>query len=118
MTNAVLFIGWSGPVRGREEQAMQVWADAVAYFQGAQDVGDIASYEALMLPPHGGGLGGFFLVRGDEQQLANLQRRDEYDLLMTRVMMAVENLSVLPAMTQAEITQSLSKYKEQMAAIA
>jgi hypothetical protein len=52
-------------VRGRERQALKVFGEAFEYYSRLQQEGEIESFEPVILEPHGGELGGFFLLRGD-----------------------------------------------------
>ncbi len=45
MADAGLFIGWGGPVRGREAKGLEVFSEALAYFGQLQDDGTIESFE-------------------------------------------------------------------------
>ena len=54
-----LFIGW-GPVKsGREQQALEVFAEAQQYNERLKQRGDVESYETVLLELHGGDLIGF-----------------------------------------------------------
>ncbi len=47
-----------------------MFGETMAYYGRIQQQGEIAGVEPFFLEPHGGDLGGFFLVRGDRDQLA------------------------------------------------
>ena len=70
MADAGLFVGWSTPVRGREEKGLGVFEEALALDAKLQEEGAIESFEVVLLSPHGGGLAGFVLVRGSKEQVA------------------------------------------------
>ena len=53
----------------RESAAVDVFGEAVAYYTGLQGQGEIESFEIVFLDPHGGDLGGSFLLRGDAAKL-------------------------------------------------
>ena len=60
-----LFLGWGPVVRGRELKALDVFQETLTYYGKLQGDGKIDSFEPVLLTPHGGGLAGFILLRGD-----------------------------------------------------
>ena len=70
MTDRALFVGFGAPVRGREERAVEVFGEFVQMFGRMQSDGRIAAMDVTLLDPHGGDLGGFFMVHGSESQRA------------------------------------------------
>ncbi len=64
MADHALFVGWGEVVPGREQRATRVFGETMAYFGRLQQEGAVAGVEPFFLEPHGGDLGGFFLVRG------------------------------------------------------
>lgn len=97
MADAGLFVGWGNAVRGRERTALAVFDEAVEFYTRLQQEGQIEGFEAVLLEPHGGDLVGFFLVRGDREQLARVRLSDEYDRLNVRAELIVENFGVVGA---------------------
>jgi hypothetical protein len=75
MPDGVLFVGWGAPIPGRETASNDVFAEAVAFWMQKQQQGAITSFEAFALEPHGGDLGGFALIRGDAERLAQLRTK-------------------------------------------
>lgn len=57
--------------------------------------GEITSFEAFALEPHGGDLGGFALIRGDAGKLAQLRYSREFQRLNNRSATVVENFGVV-----------------------
>ena len=98
-----LFIGFGFPVRGREQKASQVFNEFVAYLTGLQKDGTIESWEPFFLEPHGGDLGGFFVVRGERDSIARVRTSDEMERLTTRAQLIVENFGVVGAQTGERI---------------
>ena len=77
MADRALFIGFGQPVRGREERAVEVFNEFVAMFGRMQSDGRIEGMDVTLLDPHGGDLGGFFMVHGSGDQCAALMMDDE-----------------------------------------
>ena len=49
----------------------------------------------MLLRPHGGDLGGFFLIRGEGAALAQMTASDEFQRLVTRAQTIVEHFGVV-----------------------
>lgn len=97
MPDAALFIGWGPAVRGRERQSLQVFNEVLAYYARLQQSGEISSFEAVGLEPHGGDLVGFLLVRGDRDKLTRLRGSEEFLRLNNRGALVVDHLGVVTA---------------------
>ena len=59
--------------------------------------GRIASMEISLLDPHGGDLGGFFMVGGSADQCAALTNDEEFRRASIDANLIVENFGVVPA---------------------
>lgn len=118
MADSGLFIGWSNPVRGRERKAIEVFGEAVAYYTGLQQRGEIESFEAVFLEPHGGDLGGFFLLRGDRAKLAQIRASDEFFRLNMRAALVVEGFGAVGASLGDRIASEMGLYTESVAELA
>jgi len=97
MAEAGLFFGWGEPITGREAKGLEVFAEALTYYGKAEQDGRIESQEAVFLGPHGGDLEGFILARGSEAQMAALRAEDEFERLVTRAALVVQNVGVIDA---------------------
>lgn len=112
MADSAIFIGWGEPIRGREQVSSTVFGEAVELWAKFQADGAIESWEAYFLEPHGGDLNGFFLLKGDREQLAKLRVREDMDRIVTRGSMVVSNFGVVGAATGARIEQEMAVYLE------
>jgi hypothetical protein len=113
--SAAVFIGFGQPVRGRERQAVQVFDEAVQYYTRLQQQGDIESFEAALLEPHGGDLGGFVLIRGDRDKLDKFRASQEFARLNTRAATVVQNLGVVNAAIGDELNRQFASYESDIA---
>src|SRR5436305_5420986 len=77
MAEAALFMGWGMPARGREEAGIDVFNEAMVYWDGLKQEGKLEAIEVALLTPHGG-LGGFALLRGTAQQIDSMRRSEEF----------------------------------------
>ena len=96
MANYGLFIGFGYPTRGRERQAAAVFQEALQYYGGLQQRGELESFEAGFLEAHGGDLGGFILLRGDIAKLNRIRYEDaEFQRLLVKSQLNVESMGVI-----------------------
>lgn len=118
MADAGLFVGWGAPVTGREAKGLEVFGEAVAFYGRCQEAGEIESVETVFLSPHGGGLAGFFLLGGTPEQCVALRERDDFQRILTRAGLVVQDLGVIAATTGAAVGEQVAIYQEAIADIA
>jgi hypothetical protein len=99
MSGEALFVGWGEVVRGREQLALQVFQEAIAYYSKLQQDGKISSFDTVLLEPHGGDLAGFIVMHGDQSSLDSIRSSPEFQKLTTRSGGIVHNIGVVSAYT-------------------
>ncbi|HTT55281.1 MAG TPA: hypothetical protein VMH35_28150 [Streptosporangiaceae bacterium] len=114
MADSGLFIGFGFPVRGRERQALKVFTESFDYYARLQQDGEIESFEPVLLDPHGGELGGFFLLRGEQDKLARLRASDEFARMTARGELIVENLGIVDAMLGDRLMGQMATFSDQI----
>ncbi|MBK5116262.1 MAG: hypothetical protein JJE23_05005 [Thermoleophilia bacterium] len=112
MADAALFIGWGQVVRGREERALKVFNESVAYWGRLQGDGKIEDFETVLLSPHGGDLAGFALLRGSAEQIAALRDDEEFQQRTSHVDMIVDNQGVVDAVINEGIARATGQYQK------
>ena len=112
MAERALFIGFGAPVRGREERAVEVFNEFVEMCGRMQSDGRIASMEVSLLDPHGGDLGGFFMVGGSPEQCAALTNDEEFRRACMDASLIVENFGVVQAVTGEAVGREMGMYME------
>jgi hypothetical protein len=112
MADRALFVGFGAPVRGREERAIEVFNEFVGMLGRMQSEGRIEGMDVSLLDPHGGDLGGFFMVHGSEAQCAALPNDEEFRRAMIDASLIVENLGVVPAVTGAGVGREMERYSD------
>jgi hypothetical protein len=112
MADRALFVGFGEPVRGREERAIEVFNDFVGLFGRMQSDGRIEGMDVCLLDPHGGDLGGFFLVHGSEAQCAQLPNDEEFRRASVDAGLIVENFGVIPARAGEAVGEAMGMYAE------
>ena len=118
MADAGLFIGFGNPVRGRESQAVELFNETIDWFTSLQGEGEIEDFEPVFLEPHGGDLGGFFLIRGEPEKLAKLRVSDDFTHFTLRAGLSVESIGVVGADLAGRLQKQMAYYTEQISAIA
>ncbi len=118
MADAGLFVGWGAPVRGREAKGLEVFSDAIAFYGSCQEAGEIEGFETVLLGPHGGGLAGFFLIGGTTEQCSTLRERDDFQRILTRAALVVQDLGVIDATSGNGVGDQIGIYQEAIAAVA
>jgi hypothetical protein len=118
MADSALFIGWHQPSRGRERAAVDVFGEAVAYYTGLQERGEIESFEVVFLEPHGGDLGGFFLLRGDAGKLGAVRASDGFNRISTRAGLVVDGFGVVGGFVGDAIGGQMAIYEGAVADLA
>jgi hypothetical protein len=112
MADDALFIGWGAVVRGREATSLRVFQETIEFWTAAQGDGRIESFEAFLLQPHGGGLAGFMLLRGERAKLDELRGSDDFGRVTTRAGMVIDDLGVLDAYTGASLGEQLGRFQQ------
>ncbi len=115
MAERAVFIGFGVPVRGREERAVAVFNDFVALFGRMAGDGRIESMDVTLLDPHGGDLGGFFMVHGTAEQCANLINDDEFRRATIDAGLIVENFGVVGAVAGEAVGGMMGLYVDAVA---
>ncbi len=114
MADSGLLIGFGAPVRGRERQAIKVFSEGFEYYSRLQQAGEIESFEPVLLEPHGGELGGFFLLRGDKDQLARIRGTEEFERLTARAQLIVENIGIVGAFLGERLMSQMAVFSQQV----
>jgi hypothetical protein len=110
MAERSLFIGFGTPVRGREARAVEVFNEFMAMFGRMSSDGRIESVEVTLLDPHGGDLGGFFLVQGTTAQCAALPTDTEFRKAIIDASLIADNIGVVPALTGEAVGPEMADY--------
>jgi len=114
MADSGLFIGFGFPVRGRERQALKVFGEAVDYYTRLQQQGEIESFEPVLLEAHGGELGGFFLLRGEQDKLARVRGSEETERLTLRAQLISDGIGVVGAILGERLAANMATFTQQV----
>ncbi len=114
MADAALFVGFGAPARARETQALELFSRAIQLYSDLRERGEIESFEPVLIEPHGGDLGGFFLIRGQREQLDRLRGQEEFRRISARASLVVDGFGVVDAHVGEGLETQLSIYHEQL----
>jgi hypothetical protein len=115
MADAGLFIGWGEVVRGREDRALDVFNETLELYGQLQSDGRIEDYEVALLDPHGGELQGYVMLRGSEEQIDSVRRSEDFQRLMTKASLIVDDLGIIGASIGEGLGRAISIYQDQLA---
>ena len=115
MADAGLFIGWGEVVRTREDRALDVFNDTLEFYGQLQSDGRIEDFEVVLLDPHGGELLGFAMLRGSEDQIDAVRRDQDFQRLMTKASLIVDDLGIIPASIGEGLARAMAIYQEELA---
>ena len=77
--------------------------------------GGSRTWTSTLLDPHGGDLGGFFMVHGSAEQCSALAMDEEFRRACIDASLIVENFGVVPAATGAGVAEEMTMYTEAVA---
>ena len=112
MADRCLFVGWGRPVRGREEKAVESFNDIVGLLGRMQQEGRVEGFEILFLDPHGGDLGGCFLLTGTAEQMNAVREDEDFQREMVRADLIVDGLGVIGGYTGEGIASQMEMFNE------
>ena len=112
MAGEALFLGWGQVVRGREQLALEVFQESVAYYVKLQQDGKIDRFDAYLMEPHGGDLAGFFMLHGERSALDAIRSSPEFQRVIVRAGSIVDNLGVVSASGGDALAQQMALFGE------
>ena len=112
MPGDALFLGWGQVVRGREQLALQVFNDSIAYYAKLQEDGKIERFQPFLLTPHAGDLAGFIIMYGERASIDEIRSSSDFIRLVTRASAIVDNVGVVDAFTDEELGKRMGIFGE------
>jgi len=116
MADRVLFIGWSTPVRGREERGLEVFNESIGLYGRMQQEGRIEKFDVVLLGPTGD-LNGYIELHGSAEQLAALRENEEFQRNTIDASLIVDGLRQIEGITNEEIARQLALYRDSLARV-
>jgi hypothetical protein len=112
MQSNLLLFGWNRSVPGRELVSAEHFGEFVEYLGGLQADGVIESFEVVFLDPHGGDLGGFFLIRGKPDSLNALLGTRDWIVHMTRGGQHLDGQGLVRGVTGDAVMERMALWTE------
>ena len=116
MSDRVLFISWSTPVRGREERGLEVFNDSMGLYGRMQQEGRIEGFDVVLLGPNGD-LNGYIELHGSAEQLAALREDEEFQRNTIEASLIVDGFRQIEGVTNEEIARQMALYQESIARV-
>jgi hypothetical protein len=117
MADSGLFIGWSDIYPGREEQALRLFRDVVAYYGSLLEAGRIGRFEPFIVAPHGGGLRGYMEIGGTPEQINALRADDEFLGYVSRAQMLLKDVGVADLYYGESLGHIMEVFEHQIGAL-
>lgn len=112
MADAALFIRWGETQSGRERRSVELFGESLRFLTRLVEQGRVASVEPFFLEPHGGDLEGFFLVRGEQEELNRIRLDDDFQRLAVRAQVVVSHFGVIGAITGERLNKHMVWFAE------
>jgi hypothetical protein len=112
MSDAALFIGWGATAAGRERKSVELFGESLRFLTNLVVEGRVAAVEPFFLEPHGGDLEGFFLVRGEREELNRIRSGDEFQRLAVKAQVLVQNFGVVGAITGEQLNKHMAWFAD------
>ena len=116
MADRVLFIGWSTPVRGREERGLEVFNEAIGLYGRMQQEGRIEKFDVVLLGANSD-LNGYIELHGSAEQLAAVRQDEEFERNTIDASLVVDGLRHLDGVANDEIARQMVLYQESIARV-
>ncbi|HYU79570.1 MAG TPA: hypothetical protein VEK56_11335 [Vicinamibacterales bacterium] len=111
MTSNVIVFGWNRPLPGREHISAAHFDDFVKYLSEQQRSTNIQSFDIVFLDPHGGDLNGFFLIKGNPEELDTLMSSKDWITHMTRASLHLDGAGAVRGGTGDAIGPRMELWK-------
>jgi hypothetical protein len=112
MAGEALFLGWGPVVHGREQRALEVFQESIAFYTQLQQDGQIESFTPVLLAPHAGDLNGFVIMYGEQSSLDAVRSSPAFTRLLARAASIVEKLGVVSAFTGEALGEQMGLFGE------
>ncbi len=116
MSDRLLFIGWSAPVRGRERRSLEVFNEAMAICGRLQQEGRIDRFAVVLLEPNGD-LGGYIEVHGTAEQLAAVREDPDFQRNLIDASLNVEGMRHIDGYAGEGVARQMALYQERLAKV-
>jgi len=110
--DSALIIQWGATAPGRERKAVELFGETLRFLTGLVTKGRVASVEPFFLQPHGGDVEGFFIMRGDRDELNKIRGEDDFQRYSVRAQAVVQHFGVIEAITGEQLNKHMAWFTE------
>ena len=104
---------WGGVRVGREQQALELWSDALTLYEKAKANGQIEDYDTMLFTPSGGALpNGIIALWGTAEQVDAFGRDADRLRLQARAMVLLDDLVESNAVRGGALLEMMGIYTE------
>jgi hypothetical protein len=104
---------WRGIRTGRERQAMELWGEALTFYEKAKANSLIDDYEVQLFMPSGGALpNGMILLYGSQDQVDAIARNDERGRLQAKAGLLLDGLVETSMIRGAAVLEGIGTFNE------
>ena len=96
---------------------MESFNDIVGLLGRFQQEGRVERFDIVFLDPHGGDLGGCFLLTGTADQLHGIREDEDFQREMVRADLIVDGLGLIDGYTGEGIASQMEMYMEAVAGV-
>jgi hypothetical protein len=114
MSSNALFFSWKRSIPGREQVSAEHFQDFGQYLGGLQQQGTIQSFDTVFLNPHGGSLGGFFLIRGDSPKLDALLSTEAWAVHQIRAVLHLDEVCIVRGVTGEGVMERMALWTKSL----
>ena len=112
MADAAIFIRWGATAPGRERKSVELFGESLRFLTKLVTEGKAHSIEPFFLQPHGGDLEGFFIVRGDRDELNKVRYEDGFQRMSVRAQAVVSSFGIVQAKTGEQLNKHMAWFTE------
>ena len=111
MADHVLFVGWSNPVRGCEERALEVFNETLGLYGRMQQDGRLESFDVMLFEPNRE-MNGCIHVHGSAAQIAALRENEEFQRSTVAAALIVDDLRLIEGYANEGVARQMTLYQE------
>ena len=111
MADRAMIISWGHPVRGREQQSLEVFGEAIAFYGELRDSGRLAGFDVVILDPNPL-MSGCFVLQGTHAQLDAIRENDRGRRLLTAASLVVEDLNTAEGFATEGLEHTVTRFAE------
>lgn len=112
MADRILCLSWGRVVNGREAHSLEVFTDAVAYYGGLRQDGQIEDLDLVIFGANGGDVDGMMQIRGSHAQLDAMREQERFQRILIDAQMVVEELRIAEGWLNEGIQEPMARFQE------